>query len=127
MKYRLRPEDSIASVCKKFDITPDGLAALNNCVDSTQLYIDKWGTFGAEIEVPDMPKEWPQCKYQQDPVVKRHSETLAIGVDFAGEDISVLTIGRLDGLKVSTLNVFYGKKAENIYNQLLGRSKNDNN
>lgn len=186
MRYRLNPEDSIASVCKKFDMTPDGLAALNGCVDSTDLFMRKWGKLGTEIFVPDKVVKKPITnpnlvhrsiihtvgfgeslytiaeKYgvstddirdwnemgelsdldalleglkleilvpkANDPVIQYRSETLAIGVDFtAGNCIQTLTVGKLEGLKVGTMNVFYGEKAQKIYDILSGRSKLDDN
>jgi LysM repeat protein len=185
MKYTLNPEDSIASVCKKFDITPDELIKANGYDNMETFFMEQWGTLCNEIIIPDKvvkepiinPKlvhrsiihtvkaeesmftiaekygvstddirEWNEMgnlgdydyliqgttleilvPKANDTVIRYCSETLAIGVDFGGNDIQTLTVGKLEGLKVKITNVFYGEKAQKIYDILTGRSKLDDN
>jgi hypothetical protein len=52
----------------------------------------------------------------------KESETLIIGFDYGnGEDVSCLTVGKKMGDILTTVNVIYGKEAEQTYEFLLTR------
>lgn len=50
--------------------------------------------------------------------------TYTIGVDISDKDESVLTIVKREGLKLNIVATFYGKEAEEKYQEFLNRFAN---
>ena len=50
------------------------------------------------------------------------SESYIVGVDMSeNKDLSVLTVSRLDGTKMTVVNTFMGAEAEEMYEHLTGQ------